>query len=238
MINLKQAARLLAGACFCLVAQCTSIAVSPTCPAELQVGESGEVAANEVNPGGVPLYLWEVFPSDAGTFANREAPDTTFQATEEGTVTIRLTAADGIYQVQASCTTIISGAAPLAVTLSAVPQQPTVGQSVTLTCRSIGEIPATTFTIEQIEGPRIVLRPLSEGVVSLTPVIAGAPRFSCVGVADDGMESAPTSLTLNVAPLDNANGNDNDNDNDNSNANDNDNNNDNTNGNDNGGGRR
>lgn len=202
------------------------ISVAPTCPQELQIGDSGPVRANEVNPGAIPLYRWDVEPATAGRFTNPALNNTTFQALEAGTARLRLRAADGIYEVTAYCEVRVAGAAELAVALSALPPTATTGQTVTLSCASVGATPATTRTITQTSGPRIRLNPVSEGVVTLVPLIAGSPEFECVGRSDDGRQTPPSRLTLTVA----APGNDNDNGNDNGNNNDN--------GNDNGGGRR
>lgn len=197
---------------------CTSISIQPSCPAELQVGESGGVRANELNAGEIPIYKWEVFPSDAGTFENRAAANTNFQALKEGTADIRLTAGDGLYEVRASCQTIIRGAAAVAVSMAAAPPSPTVGQTVTLTCQSVGQTAATLFTIRQVEGPSIRLTEAAPGVVTLVPAIPGTPRFECVGETADGQTSAPNFLTLTVIT---GGGNTNGNQNGNQNTNDN-----------------
>ncbi|MCH8243760.1 MAG: VCBS repeat-containing protein, partial [Planctomycetes bacterium] len=102
-----------------LCAGCTSISIQPSCPNELAVGESGRVAANELNPGEIAIYLWQVFPSDAGTFADPGQPTTTFQAAKTGEVLIRLTASDGLYQVISSCVTSIVEPTGVAVSLTA-----------------------------------------------------------------------------------------------------------------------
>lgn len=88
---------------------CDSISIQPSCPKELAVGESGAVAANELNPGAIPSYHWQVFPPDAGTFVQDDQPSTEFEALKEGEVVIRLTASDGLYQLVSSCTTRIQG---------------------------------------------------------------------------------------------------------------------------------
>ena len=88
---------------------CDSISIEPSCPVQLAVGESGTVSANELNPGGIPSYLWQVFPPDSGTFADPRQPITEFEALKEGEVVIRLTASDGLYQVISACTTRIEG---------------------------------------------------------------------------------------------------------------------------------
>jgi len=92
------------------VAGCTAISIAPSCPDELTVGESGPIVANQRDEGGIPTYLWEVFPGTAGTVAAPVVPSTTFTAAEEGVVTLRLTASDGLYQMIAECTTNVVAA--------------------------------------------------------------------------------------------------------------------------------
>ena len=92
------------------VAGCTAISIAPSCPEELTVGESGPIEANQHDEGGIPTYLWEVFPATAGTVAAPAAPSTTFTAAEEGIATLRLTASDGLYQMIAECTTNVVAA--------------------------------------------------------------------------------------------------------------------------------
>lgn len=197
------------------------ISVAPTCPEELRIGESGPVEANEVDPGAIPLYEWDVDPTTAGRFANATLNNTTFQALEEGTARLRLRAADGLFQVTAFCEVRVTGAAELAVSLTAAPASPVIGQTVTLTCASIGTTEATTRTIMQTFGPRISITEVSEGVVTLVPLIAGTPVFECVGMTDAGAASEPSELTLNVIDSDdNDDGNDNGNDDDDDNGND------------------
>lgn len=211
---------------------CTGISIQPSCPRELQVGGSGRVAANEVNPGAIATYRWEAIPAEAGRFDNPAAASTMFQALREGAVQLRLTASDGLYQVISSCTTEIRGSTAVAVALSANPAQPMTSQTVTLTCLSLGQTAVTSFVIEQIEGPRIRLTETSPGVVTLVPLIAGSPRFQCIGESSIGEMSAPSFLTLAVTLASTDNTNENQNNNDNENGNDN------GNMNDNGGGRR
>jgi len=197
------------------------ISVSPTCPNELMIGESGQVRANEINPGAIPLYEWDVDPTDAGRFENPALNETTFQALAEGSARLRLRAADGIYQVTAYCDVRISGAAAFAVSLTASPAAPETGQMVTLTCESVGTTELTELAINQTLGPRIQLTEVSEGVVTLTPLITGMPVFQCIGTSAGGEMSAPSTLTLTVVAGDDGNDNDNDNGNDNGNDNDN-----------------
>ncbi len=94
-----------------VAAGCTAITIEPTCPNELNVGESGSVQANVRNPGAIAEYLWEVFPADAGTFASATSPDTTFEPAKEGEAIIRLTASDGLYQVVSQCSTLVGDTA-------------------------------------------------------------------------------------------------------------------------------
>lgn len=197
---------------------CTSISIQPACPAELEVGASGPVRANEQDAGAIPIYRWDVTPADAGTFENPAAANTSFQALKEGTAVIRLTAGDGLYEVRSTCQTVIRGAAAVAVSMVAVPPRPTVGQTVTLTCQSVGQTVATSFTIRQVEGPSIRLTETAPGVVTLVPAIPGTPRFECVGETADGQTSSPNFLALTVIA---ASGNDNGNQNGNQNTNDN-----------------
>ena len=88
---------LLAGGCK------EPIFIMPSCPATIEVGESGTLLANVQNPGAIARYLWEVFPEDAASLQNATAENTAFTAEEAGTVTFRLTAADGLYQAISQC---------------------------------------------------------------------------------------------------------------------------------------
>ena len=220
------------GLAACSLGGCTGISVEPSCPNELAVGESGAVRANETNPGAIPTYLWEVFPSSAGEFTAPDAPVTTFQAKEPGDVTIRLTAADGLYQVVSECHATVTEAEGVAVSLSVDRGSPVVGESVMLVCRSTGETVAEARTITQADGTVVELDLLSEGVVTFTPEEPGEVTFTCVGESRGGQESEPDTLIVTVvSPSDDTdNTNDNDNTSDNDNTNDNDNANDNDNG--------
>ena len=209
----------------CSLGGCTRISVEPSCPNELAVGESGAVQANETNPGAIPTYLWETFPSSAGEFAVPDAPVTTFQAKEPGNVTIRLTAADGLYQVVSECHTTVTEAEGVAVSLSVEPDSPVVGESAMLVCRSTGETVAEVRTIEQTDGTVVELNLVSEGVSTFTPDEPGEFTFTCVGDSRGGQESEPSTLIVTVVSpsddTDNTNDNDNTSDNDNTNDNDN-----------------
>jgi len=90
---------------------CTGISVAPSCPNELQVGESAPLLANEINPGAIAKYLWEVIPPQLGQVTDPTKPSTMFKATSEGEAVIRLTASDGLYQVISQCQTRVAGVA-------------------------------------------------------------------------------------------------------------------------------
>ncbi|UCF34270.1 MAG: hypothetical protein JSV78_03000 [Phycisphaerales bacterium] len=205
---------------------CTAISISPTCPASLMVGESGEVRANAVDPGGAPRYQWEVIPAAAGTFANAQAADTSFQALKEGDATLRLTASDGLFFMMNECTTRIEGTVGgLVVVLSAGPEDIMVDETATLTCASVGGTEAVSFVIFQTEGQQVELAPAGLGVRRFTPDRAGDLVFECIGIDAEGEQSDPARISLVVqdAPVANENENENVNDNvvDNENVNDN-----------------
>src|SRR3990172_4818609 len=91
---------------------CTGISIAPSCPNELQVGESAPVLANEFNPGAIAKYVWEVLPPQIGRVIDPTKPSTMFEATSEGEAVIRLTASDGLYQVISQCQTRVAGTLP------------------------------------------------------------------------------------------------------------------------------
>lgn len=175
---------------------CTAISVAPTCPEELQVGESGAVAANEVNPGAIPKYHWSVIPSDAGTFEASDQPSTTFTAAKAGDAVLRITAADGIYMVQADCDTLVVEA--IVVSLDAQPPSPTAGDLVTLTCSSDNSA-VTDFMIVQTDGTSVELADGGMGIATFTPQDAGTLGFECTGSTAAGTTSDPAAITITVA---------------------------------------
>ena len=93
------------------IAGCTGISIAPSCPNELQVNESAPVLANEINPGAIAKYLWEVIPPQVGRVIDPTKASTMFEATSEGEAVIRLTASDGLYQVISQCQTRVAGTA-------------------------------------------------------------------------------------------------------------------------------
>ncbi len=201
-----------------LLAGCNSIYIEPTCPSELLVGASGQVAANEQNPGAIATYQWEVFPTGYGTFTDATQPVTTFQAAHEGEVVIRLTASDGLFQMVSSCVTRIrtidvADDATLTVSLMASPSVAAIGEEVTLTCVGTGAAEPASFAIAQISGPSIELTEVSSGVSTFVPTESGGVVVTCVGEDLAGQVSDPAQITVLVtaAPDDDDTSNSNDN---------------------------
>jgi len=192
-------------------AGCDAISVAPSCPATLQVGQSGPVQANELNPGAIPTYRWEAVPADAGSFADAAAPTTTFTAAKAGEVVLRLTASDGLYQVVSKCRTTIEAASDVEVELTTTTTTPEVGFLVLLTCNSIGETPATTFSVTQTAGTAVDLAQVLVGSWLFTATQEGELEFECLGTSADGASSAPASLALTIIPPDDGTDNENDN---------------------------
>lgn len=212
------------------VGSCTAISIEPACPNELRVGESGPVRSNVRNPGAAASYMWEVFPADAGVFANENAADTTFEAQQAGEAIIRLTASDGLYQVVSQCSTLVAGTVGVGVGVEVGPDPAVVGEPASLTCTSIGTVEATLFAIVLLEGGPLDLNIDEPGIATFTPTQIGDLTFRCVGGSDDGRQSEPAFITVAVvtAPVDNGidngdgeNGNANVNDNANDNGADN-----------------
>lgn len=85
-----------------------AISIAPSCPAQLEVGQTGTLLSGAENAGQIAKFLWEAFPAEAGDIGDPTDADTTFTAQEEGTVTLRLTASDGLFQVISQCETEIT----------------------------------------------------------------------------------------------------------------------------------
>ena len=201
-----------------LGAGCTSISIQPSCPNELAVGESGRVAANELNPGEIATYLWQVFPADAGTFADPRLPTTTFQAAKTGEVLIRMTASDGLYQVISSCVTNIVQPDDVAVSLTADVSEAAVDEPVVLTCTSIGASEALGRTIVQVGDATGTLTEVLVGTSEFRATEAGEATFSCTGIDINAQLSDPATVIVTITAGTNG-GNANDNTNDNTNDN-------------------
>jgi len=175
---------------------CFKISVSPTCPAALDIGESATVAANPTTPGEIPSYQWLVIPTGAGTFADAEAPTTTFTAQLSGDATIRMVASDGLFVDVGECVVAIGGSVSLAVSLSVQPSSPTVDDTVTLTCTTTAGS-ADTLTIDQLNGTFVTLTETSSGVSTFDPPAIGDYTFRCIG--ESGAESSqPATVTVTV----------------------------------------
>ena len=199
-----------------LCAGCTSISILPSCPDELAVGESGQVAANERTPGAIATYFWQVIPADGGTFADRTLPTTTFEPARTGEVVIRLTASDGLYQVISSCVTTIVESDDVAVALSASVGEAAVDEPVTLTCTSIGGSVALGVTITQDSGAAGTLTEVLVGTSEFIATEAGEATFSCIGIDINAVLSDPATISVTITPgADGGNANDNGNTNDN-----------------------
>ena len=181
-----------------LCAGCTAISIQPSCPNELAAGESGRVAANEVNPGEIATYLWQVFPADAGTFDTPAQPTTTFQAAKTGEVLIRLTASDGLYQVVSACVTNIVDQAEVAVSLTADVTEAAVDEPVTLTCTSIGASLALGVTIVQTAGPAGTLTEVVAGTSEYRATESGEATFSCTGIDINAQPSDPATVSVTI----------------------------------------
>lgn len=195
----------------CGLGGCTSVSVDPDCPSEMEVGQAGSVWANEKEPGAVPTYKWEAVPSDAGTFTDPAAANTTFKALKEGDVIIRLTATDGLYQSIGECHVTIGTTVNAAVSLTVDPDPVVIGEMAILFCSSTGEVEAVTRTLEQNSGAEVTLSPLSEGVATFVAAEVGDLTFQCVGATETGQQTEPSEVTVSAiaAPADNDNANDN-----------------------------
>lgn len=192
---------------------CTSISVAPSCPSELELGESGSVWANEQNPGGIPSYKWEVLPAGAGTFADSAKANTSFHAEQPGDAVLRLTASDGLFQVVGECRLTIQGVSGVAVSLSVDPDPIVIGGTAILFCASVGETQAVTRTLEQTDGDTVTLSPISEGVATFIPDQIGDLSFSCTGESEAGDRGPPSTVSVSVVAAADGNANDNTNDN-------------------------
>ncbi len=178
------------------------IAIQPSCPAEMEVGQSGIVLSAVENPGSAARYRWEAIPSSAGVFANANAADTTFTARAPGTAFLRLTASDGLFQVISECETTIVASEDVVVAFEAEPDEVDSGDTVTLTCSDIGTPEVVEFVITQTEGETVELDEQDFGEFEFTaPDGDDVLEFECVGSDADGNESrvARVSVTVNGA---------------------------------------
>jgi hypothetical protein len=194
-----------------LLSGCTRISVAPDCPADLEVGESVTIKANETNPGAIPTYKWQVSPADAGTFDPTDAAETSFTAAKPGDATVRLTAADGLFQVIEECQITVAEAGDVVVSLSVTPDPPVLGESAMVVCRSIGETVAATRILEQTGDVTVQFTLETEGVGTFTPTEDAVLEFTCTGQSAGGRDSEPAVLTVTVGSPDDTTDNANDN---------------------------
>lgn len=75
------------------------------------MNESAPLLANEINPGEIAKYLWEVTPLGVCRVVDPTSPSTQLVGLTEGEVKVQLTASDGLYKVVSHCTTRVSGVA-------------------------------------------------------------------------------------------------------------------------------
>lgn len=177
---------------------CFSISIAPACPRELDVGETGTVWANELNPGAIPTYKWEVIPANAGTFTDPDEPMTQFTAAKSGDAVIQLTAADGLYQVVSRCVTKVVGSGEVSVELTVDPNPVTLGEDAILFCTSTGTSEAATLSLAQTAGATVTLSVLTQGVATFTALQTGTLTFQCIGRSVDGLSSDPSVVTVTV----------------------------------------
>ena len=180
-----------------LPAGCTSISIEPSCPDALRVGESGIVAAHEENPGEIAQYAWEVLPSDAGTVEDPDQPQTPSAAHPERAVVPRLAASAGLGRVQAQRATRHT-ARTLTVSLEATPDAAEVGETVLLTCASVGPTEAAEFIFTQTGGEPVELTDFLPGVAAFVPEQAGELSFECVGADAAGVTGLPGSVSVSI----------------------------------------
>lgn len=188
---------LLLTACLASGPGCFKISIQPSCPDEIAPGAMGELAANEVDPGAIPVYLWEAFPPTAVEIVEPTQPTTTFEALTTGQVVFRLTASDGLFQVVNTCHTQIVASLPT-VLLTAAPQSLPQGESTLLTCTSTGAVPAVSFAIDQLDGPFAELTAVVPGTSVGVFNEAGDVTFRCIGTDATGRRSAPALVTVSV----------------------------------------
>lgn len=212
----------IAGAALMLCG-CSGISIAPRCPDEMRVGATGTVDGNVVNPGEIATYRWEVSPPTAGVFTDPDSPITSFQAQREGEAIIRLIASDGVFQVISECVTQITGTIDVAVALTVSEQTVTEGDTVTISCASVGESQTDNILIEQLQGTTVELTPISGESFTFVATEQGQLQFQCVGSVSGGIVSEPSviEITVSAAPPDNVNDNVNDNVSVNDNTNDN-----------------
>lgn len=178
---------------------CTRITHVPQCPNVVDVGSTVNITATVSEPGAVPRYLWEAIPEGAGTFGDPRSVSTTFSPAISGPITLRLSAADGLFLFVDECVinegTTASG---VEVSLLVNPTNADVGIGVLFTCTSTGTTPAIDFSITQTGGAAVEIIDILPGVASFDADTPGTFTFQCVGEGPGGELSLPVSGTVVV----------------------------------------
>lgn len=180
------------------VTGCTRITHTPQCPAQAGIGETVSITAAVSNPGQVARYAWEVIPAGGGTVADPRRVDTTFTPASNGSVTLRLHASDGLFTYINDCV-IQVGETNVAVSLLVNPEEAVIGNSILMTCTSVGDEPVISFDITQTAGETVELTPILPGVVAFDAETVGTFTFECVGESVGGIRSAPVAGTVTVS---------------------------------------
>ncbi len=178
---------------------CTRITHTPQCPEQAGVGEAVDIGAVVDNPGAVPRYFWEVIPEDGGTFADERAVSTTFTPDAGGQITLQLSAADGLFMFINQCVIEVIDT-DVEVSLLVNPEEAVIGNSVLITCSSVGDDPSVDFTITQTAGETVELTPiLPPSIVAFDAEVVGTFTFECVGESIDGVATEPAVGTVTVS---------------------------------------
>lgn len=177
---------------------CTRITHTPQCPEQAGIGETVEIGAAVTNPGAVPRYFWEVMPRAGGTLADARSRFTTFTPSAGGQITLQLSAADGLFMYINQCVIEVIDV-NVEVSLMVNPDEAAIGNSVRMTCSSVGDEPAVGFTITQTAGETVELVPILPGIVAFDAETAGTFTFECVGESSSGVASQPAVGTVTVS---------------------------------------
>lgn len=177
---------------------CTRITHTPQCPAQAGVGQTVNISAAVANPGAVPRYFWEVIPEDGGTFADQRSLSTTFTLDVAREVTLQLSAADGLFLYINQCVIEVIDV-DVEVSLLVNPEEAVIGNSVLMTCSSVGDEPAVGLTITQTAGETVELIPILPGIVAFDAETVGTFTFECVGESTSGVATEPVIGTVTVS---------------------------------------
>ena len=87
----------------------------------------------------------------------------------------------------------------VAVSLLVNPEEAVIGNSILMTCTSVGDEPVISFDITQTAGETVELTPILPGVVAFDAETVGTFTFECVGESVGGIRSAPVAGTVTVS---------------------------------------